>query len=274
MRDAPHTEDLTLAEQVLRGDRDAWERFVHGHTGVIVSVLRRYLFDAEEVRDAYVDTLTELRRGKLAEYEGRSSLTTWLAVVARGAATDHLRRKLGRREDPAGLADLDDRGREVYRLYYVEGLAYADVTLRLQQAGRLGPDESLAEILADIESRLSDRTLRRIAWDLHAASAGAATGRLAEYLQAARDEADARAHEQSPERALLADRAEKRLAAIRELIASLPEEERRILTLRFDEGWTAEQVAEALDLPDRRRVYTIQERALARLRRWLGIRRS
>jgi DNA-directed RNA polymerase specialized sigma24 family protein len=236
-----------------------------------VAVLRRYLFDEDELRTVYVDVLAKLRRGQLATYAGRSALTTWLTLVARGAAADHLRHRFGRREDPAGLEQLDDRAREVFRLYCVEGLDYEDVRLRLRESGRLGADESLAEILADIEARLTGRTLRRIAWDLHATSVGAASGRLLEYTQVMREERRRRGDEEQPDAALLAREAAATVARIRELMADLPEEERRILELRFDAGWTADRIAEELGLPGRRRVYTVADRALARLRRWLGL---
>ncbi|HOX24649.1 MAG TPA: sigma factor-like helix-turn-helix DNA-binding protein [Candidatus Krumholzibacteria bacterium] len=265
-----HAADLELAEAVLRGDVAAWHEFIETRSGVILAVLRRYLFDHDEVRTVYVDVLARLRRGQLATYEGRSKLTTWLTLVARGAAADHLRHRLGRRDEPPGLSALDERAREVYRLYYVEGIPYEDVRLRLRESGRLAPDESLAEILAGIEERLSDRTLRRIAWDLHAASVGAASGRLLEYAQAAQDDARRRHRETGPEAELLAAEAARTLARLRELVAELPGEERRVLELRFDHGWTADDIAVELGLDGRRRVYTIAERALNRLRRWLG----
>ena len=266
-----HTTDLKLTEDVLRGDLDAWHRFIEDKSGIILAVLRRYLFDEDEIRTVYVDILTKLRRGQLASFAGRSALTTWLTLVARGAAADHLRHRFGRREDPVGLDQLDERAREVYRLYCVEGLDYEDVRLRLRESGRLGPDESLAEILADIESRLTDRTLRRIAWDLHATSVGAASGRLLEFTDAMQRELQRQSRQMGPDADLLAQETARTVDRVRSLIADLPADERRILELRFDEGWTADRIAEELGLPSRRRVYTIADRAVARLRRWLGL---
>ena len=266
--DAPrdHLADLALARAVLAGDEPAWHRFVTGQSGILLAILRRYLRDTDEIRTVYVDVLAELRQGKLAEYAGRSSLATWLACIARGAAADHLRHTLGRREDPTGLADLEPWQREVFRLYYVEGRAYEDVRLRLRQNGQLSDGESLAEILADIESRLNQRTLRRLAWDLHAASVGAASGRLLEYLDDATRSADSLAP--SPDAALIAREARQQIARILALVDRLPAEERAVLQLRFDQGWTADQIAAELTIPGRRKVYTILDRALARLRRW------
>ncbi len=267
-RSADHAEDLALAAAILRGEVAAWHRFVEDRSGVILAVLRRYLFDEDEIRTVWVDVLTRLRRGGLAQYAGRSALTTWLTLVARGAAADHLRRRFGRREDPAGLERLSERQRRVYRLYCVEGLDYEDVRLRLRESGDLGPDESLAEILATLDDHLSCRTLRRIAWDLHAASTGAACGRLAEYTDHVQRTASG---PPDPQSELLARETAATLERIRALIARLPEQERRVLELRFDQGWTAEEVAAELDLPGRRRVYSIADRAVARLRRWLGL---
>ncbi len=264
-----HADDIALADAVMRGDVDAWRRFIETKSGAILAVLKRYLFDDDEIRTVYVDILARLRKHQLAQYEGRSALTTWLTLVARGAAADQLRHRLGRREDPVGLENLDERAREVFRLYHVEGLEYEDVRLRLRDSGRLAPGESLAEILTDIESNLTDRTLRRIAWDLHASSVGATSGRLMEYTQAMRDEYASRRMEMTPEAELIAREAASGAARLRELVEALPEEERRVLELRFDEGWTADEVAEELGLESRRRVYTVADRAVARLRRWL-----
>jgi RNA polymerase sigma factor (sigma-70 family) len=271
-RDDPpnHLADLTLARAVLAGDESAWHRFVTGHSGILLAILRRYLHDTDEIRTAYVDVLADLRQGKLAEYAGRSSLSTWLACIARGAAVDHLRHTLGRREEPAGLTDLDERQREVFRLYYVEGRAYEEVRLRLRQSGRLADGESVAEILADLESHLNHRTLRRLAWDLHAASVGAASGRLLEYLDDAAAAGNDAVLAQSPDADLIAGEARRHVARILALVEQLPPEERTVLRLRFDAGWTADQIAEKLAIPGRRRVYTILDRALARLRRWAG----
>lgn len=264
-----HTDDWRLAQSVIAGDEAAWRRFVTERTGVIFAVLRRYLFDEDDIRDVYVDVLASLRRGRLAEYAGRSSLATWLVCVARGAAVDHLRHTLGRRTDPAGLEDLDAVQREAYRLYYAQGLAFEDVRLRLRQSGLLAPDASLAEVLAAVEDRLSHRTLRRIAWDLHAASVGAVSGRLAEYLDDATAAMSEHEQQASPEAQLLAREARVTIDKVLALVDRLPDEEREVLRLRFDQGHTADRIAEDLGLPDRRRVYTIAERALARLRRWM-----
>ena len=245
---------------------DAWHRLVERHSAVIHSVLRRYLQDEEEVRDAYVDTLERLYKGQLARYEGRSSLSTWLVFVARSAALDRLRSRLGRRELPAGVKDLSEREREIFRRYYFEGQSFEAV----RHWAALPADE-LAEILGRIEATLSRRSLRRYAYDLHASSVGAASGRLLEFLDHLREEHAGRLSEREPDYALLEKEARATTRRVRALIERLPEAERRILTLRFDHGLSARQIAESMGLEGQRQAYTQVDRALRRLRKWLGV---
>ena len=49
----------------------------------------------------------------------------------------------------------------------------------------------------------------------------------------------------------------------------VPERERQILSLRFDRGWTAVQIAEEMSLESPRRAYTIIDRGLRMLRNLL-----
>ena len=66
--------EMNLTRAVLAGDETAWHAFVTTHSGILITILRRYLFDQDDVRSVYVDILVALRQGKLAEYAGRSSL--------------------------------------------------------------------------------------------------------------------------------------------------------------------------------------------------------
>jgi RNA polymerase sigma factor (sigma-70 family) len=54
------------------------------------------------------------------------------------------------------------------------------------------------------------------------------------------------------------------------IIASLPEDERRILSLRFERGWSARRIAEELGLSGPRGAYTLLDRIVRSLRRRIG----
>ncbi len=270
-----YARDRALVEAILSGSEKAWHRFVLTYSGLIQAVLRKYLFDTDRLRSVYVGVLEGLYHRKLASYEGRASLSTWLVLVARNAALDQLRHDLGRRELPAGLQDLDPKDQEIYRLYYIEGLSFGAV--RHWIAGPNLPPipaDQLAKALRRIDARLSSRVLRRIAYDLHAPSVGASSGRLLEFLEQHRIEQQRRSREQSPDHALLEREARELADEMRQCMSELDDNERLVLELRFDKGFTAAQIAETLGLSGTRRSYTLIEKAIRALRRRMGVARS
>ena len=184
--------DRALVDRILAGSESDWHHFIEKYSGLVYSVLRRYLFNDEEIRDIWVQVMERLIGGTLKGYAGRSSLSTWLVFVARSTVFDHLRSVRGRREDPAGLEERDDRCRLVFDRFYSNGCTYEEVRHELAESGALADGESLAEILVEIEEALSSRVLRRIVWDLRAASVGVATGRMLEFLEIAARESRTR----------------------------------------------------------------------------------
>jgi len=264
-----YPEDLALVRAVSSGSDEAWKQFVERYTGLLLSVFRRYLFDEDEARTAYVDILERLKRGTLATYAGRAALSTWLVLVARSTAQDFLRRKFGRREIPRGLESVSELDREIFRLFYIEGMSFEAVRHWATRGERLLSAEELADALRRIEERVDDRVLRRIAYDLGSTSVGAGSERLLEFIDAYRSEVEARHRAWDPEFALQ-EKETKRLAQqIRAAIDGLPVEDRHMLELRFDKGWSAKQIAEEMQLEGAQRAYTLIRRGLRRLRKVL-----
>ncbi|MFO7608853.1 MAG: sigma-70 family RNA polymerase sigma factor [Candidatus Krumholzibacteriia bacterium] len=269
--DPRYQDDRDLAARVLSGSVPAWHTFVERYSPLILSVLRRYVHDDDEVKNAWAEVLDRLYRGQLAQYAGRSRLSTWLVFVARSAAIDHVRSRRGRTRLPDGWDDLGERERFVYRELFVAHRTPDEVRHRLAARGELAAGESLAGIVAGLEERLGDRTLRRLAWDAHAAQVGAVSGRLLEYLEHAAAEAAERGEALDPERQLHLARTRRTLDRIHDLMQDLPEDERRALELRFQQGWTAERIGRELGIARRREVYTLLDRAVRNIRKMLGI---
>jgi len=234
------------------------------------SILRRYLFDEDDLRDVYVDVLQKLYNDKLQQYSGRSSLATWLVCVTRNQVRDFLRKSKGRYDQIAGLDLLSDQEREIFRLYYLEGRPFSDVLTQFSRQGGSDDPATLIVLLSRIESNLSNRTLRRLAYDFRADSVGAVSGRLLEYLDQLRTDLETRGQTDRPDYALLEQESRTTINQVRELVNRLPAEERRLLELRFDRGWTARRIAEEEELGSPRQVYTVIDRAVRRLRRWLA----
>ena len=263
-------EDLALIEMILGGSTAHWHAFVDRYAGLIYSVVRRQLFveDEDEVRTVFADILEVLYRGKLAEFRGNSELSTWLIVVSRGKALDHLRHLQGRRKTPQGYETLSAFEREVFKLHHVEGLGFDAVIISLRSAGLPGTAEMVAHAVLKIESTLDRHYLRRLEADAKAPALGVVSGRLLEYLnhmdiQRERSDENPVDHLEQEELQELAGR-------VRELLADLSAEERDVVRLRYEEGWTAQRIADEKGLSGQRRVYTILDGAIRKLRRKLG----
>jgi len=90
-----------LLENCLRGNKAAWDAFVDRYAGVIFAAVGRVLGRArdrtEEAEDVAQDVFVRLVRNDFAllrRYDAsRASITTWLTIVARSVAIDHLRRR-------------------------------------------------------------------------------------------------------------------------------------------------------------------------------------
>jgi RNA polymerase sigma factor (sigma-70 family) len=121
--------------------------------------------------------------------------------------------------------------------------------------------------LGEIDAQLTGRTYRRVRYDLAAESLGAASGRLLEYCDAVHFEAEHSQQEQNPLNRLIHKEAEIRSLKALRYVAELPADERRILSLRFEEGLSAQEIADRLGISSRRRVFTILDRIVRKLRR-------
>ena len=98
-------DDLYLAAACARGEEPAWEECLARHGAFIRDFARRFLREpaASDVADQVVADLWE--RGKMARYQGRSTLRTWLGSIVAHAALNAI--KAGRRSRPL---ETDDEG--------------------------------------------------------------------------------------------------------------------------------------------------------------------
>jgi DNA-directed RNA polymerase specialized sigma24 family protein len=262
-----HEEDHQLVQSILAGSTEAWHGFVERYAGLLHHVAHSFHFDEEEARDAFVEILEQLLHSRLASYEGRASLASWLVLVARSISTDILRRRFGRRIPPQGVRKLSRRQQEVFRLYYTDGLDFRATLERLVQLGyELGSEDLIADMQA-IEDGVSRRGLRRVAYDQHAPSVGCSSGRLLAYLQEQQAELWEREQAQNPELQLLLREAEAQTRLIMAELERLRPEERQAIALHFEQGLTAKQIAHRLGLAGQRSAYTLLDRALRQLRR-------
>jgi RNA polymerase sigma-70 factor len=169
-------DDLYLAAACAAGDDAAWREVEQKHFAFIRDFAARFLTgaDAEDLASAVIADLWQ--RGKIAQFQGRSTLRTWLgAVVTRAAlnvrASARLRLTtsatgLDRAEPPAPAAPVHDDD--------------ADALARFVRSaiGRLDPEEKLL-LLFHYEQGLS--------LDDMAPLVGASKATLSRRLTAIRD---------------------------------------------------------------------------------------
>jgi RNA polymerase sigma-70 factor (ECF subfamily) len=103
-RNARDNDDAALVRRCLAEEGDAWRELVDRHRPAMIDMARRVLSagHAVDLVDAVVVDLWQRR--KLAAYEGRSSLRTWLGAVVVNAALNE-RRALASRPESAARAD-------------------------------------------------------------------------------------------------------------------------------------------------------------------------
>jgi RNA polymerase sigma factor (sigma-70 family) len=260
-------QDLELARDVVAGSLPAWHAFIDDYANLINAVVSRVLKDRDEAATVFVDVLDRMYRGKLRQYRGDARLSTWLAVVARSAALDHLRGRHGRHGLPAAIRGLGDLDQAVFRLRFVEGLDRVELRAELRRRGHRLSAAALDAAIDRVDAGLGPRSRRRLDWELHARAVGAESGRFLECLEHQRREAERRRGRSSPEALLLEKEARETVAKIRAVIATIPAREREVLSLRFEQGLKARAIAERMDLTGARQAFTLIDRALRRVRR-------
>ncbi|HMO36167.1 MAG TPA: sigma-70 family RNA polymerase sigma factor [Gemmatales bacterium] len=155
-----------LIQRCLTHQPGAWNEFVDAYLGLIYRIihhtahLRGVTLQPEDVEDLASDVLLQLVANNysvLRQFQGRSTLATYLTVIVRRSCIHLLARKFGTtaifksmpvseqiRDDSAGdessdalehvhdlLTKLPRGVREVVRLHYLVGLSYEEISSQL-----------------------------------------------------------------------------------------------------------------------------------------------
>ena len=263
--------DLETARRIIAGDVREWHEFVDRYSGLIEATLTRRLpvESRDTIHDLYVDVLHDIYKRSLHKYDGRSRLSTWIVMHASARATDYLRAKHGRHRVPRAVAGMGPLEQAVYRYFFVEGLPLG-VTMPLVNWRR--DDHSLETVIEAIQRvayAVPPVALRRT--NDNARSRGESSESLREirFFIEARERYRRAARLQEPDVQFARREAERIVTRIESFKESLTDEERRVFELRYDDELPADEVARRLKIPGRRRVYTIADRVVRRLRRML-----
>jgi RNA polymerase sigma-70 factor, ECF subfamily len=152
---------LASAHPAHDGTAPAFDDVYAAHVGFVWRVLRTFGVSEAQIEDAVQDVFVVVHR-RLAEWQGRAAITTWLFAIARRVASGY-RRRTGRRTEvtedlteelvddhPAGdpfaemsraqaaatvlaiLEQLDDDKRMVFALVELEQLSVPEVARMLE----------------------------------------------------------------------------------------------------------------------------------------------
>jgi RNA polymerase sigma-70 factor, ECF subfamily len=98
--------DDALVAGLRRGDPDALAQAHRDYGAAVLGFLRRVLGDAASAEDVHQEVFLEVwRRGPSFDPD-RSSLATWILVIARSRAIDHMRKRVPEPRDPLAPGGL------------------------------------------------------------------------------------------------------------------------------------------------------------------------
>ena len=111
------SDDRHPADGLRRGDPDALAEIHRLYGGVVLGYLRGALRDAAAAEDVHQEVFLEVWRRGTSFDPDRGSLGTWIMLIARSRAIDHLRKRIPEPHDPSGTEGLAERhGGEDQRL--------------------------------------------------------------------------------------------------------------------------------------------------------------
>jgi RNA polymerase sigma factor for flagellar operon FliA len=215
---------------------------------ILAALARRRCFFADEAEDfASWARLRLLEDGEtiLAKFQGRSSLPTYLTAVVHNLFRDYRIAKWGKWRPSAAARRLGPVGMELERLMGRDGFGFAEaVGLLRRNRGVTATDAELEEMAGRLPGRAPRRFEGEEALERVGVEGGVEEGVL-------RGEAAAAAR-----------RVESALAGA---LAALASEDRLILKLRIQDGFSVADLARSLHL-DQKPLYRRIERLLAGLR--------
>lgn len=254
----------------MSGDIAAWHRFIETYTDNMQSIIGRYVNDEEIARDLYVSLLEKLKVEKLASFDGRSTLSTWLFIVTVNHCRDYFRSSKGIRHVLTALGGLDPIDRRYFQLAFIQGLPIHEVLAGLQT--EMGDHISYL-VLIECEERIIEmarkRKLGRLIEKLLSPSIRPNLP-LREITYAFSNQARMERRTQPyPDIMMESDLFREALGNLREALLQLPHKDQIILQLRFEHKASARRICEVLDLGNERMVYRRLEKLFAQLRAML-----
>lgn len=102
--------DASLVEGMAAGEPAAFEELHRRYSSILHALTLRMLRNTEDARDAVQETFVQAWRLAPRYRRNRASVSTWLGMMARSRALDHLRRRRTRAESATEPQDQLEEG--------------------------------------------------------------------------------------------------------------------------------------------------------------------
>jgi RNA polymerase sigma-70 factor (ECF subfamily) len=158
-------EEFSL-EKLRASDREEFSRLVEAYYTMIYNLAFRMLNDPQDAEDTLQETFLKAYRG-LKDFDGRSSVSTWLYRIATNEALMHLRRRKMDTVSIDASKDSDEGEQEPLQIVDwccmpEEELVSAEALAHLNEAvTRLSPNLRAVFVLRDIQG-LSTREVEEV----------------------------------------------------------------------------------------------------------------
>lgn len=259
--------DNFLEQLNSRDPDEAWSLFLAEYSTTILKVVRHIEHDSDTVPDCFqfvcerlsADSFRRLRKFRAG---GPAVFSTWLRAVVRNLCLDWRRKLFGRRRCFKSISGLSVLDQEVFRHLYERRSSLDEALESLRSTFPNLTHTQLVESTARIDKELTPRQRKLL--DAKHSRQKSPTG--APSCETGSASIDIQDPAPSPEeQAVFAQRA----TALRRALGQLPQRDRLLIRLRFEQELTLEQLAKLLNLGNAQRVERQIKAVLVQLRKEL-----
>ncbi|RPH97174.1 MAG: sigma-70 family RNA polymerase sigma factor [Lysobacterales bacterium] len=261
-----HFSDLRWLKQLASpAAGDAWKIFVQRYAGVLISVVRQYQRDEQAVNDLFLFVCERLsdkgfRRLRSWKPHKGARFDSWLRAVVANLCIDFLRAQSGRTRPPRAVAAMGELEQGVFSCRFGQHLSLADCLETLRPQFPDLNELSLAAVIADLNRSLDSRQHWRLKVRQH------------RFLSFEDPDTQLKVEQQTdlPQSAEDHAVAAERHVRLQAALAQLPESDRVLLRLRFEQDLPLREVARIAGLSDLHKARYQIDKALEQLARLLG----
>ena len=241
--------------ELLRGLRSAdagaaWVEFLDRYAGLIMSTASQFEYDQNRVNECFLFVCEKLnddgfRRLLSFDVEGRARFRTWLGTVVFNLCVDWHRQQYGRARLLPAISALPAFDQSVYRLAIEKGMSREACYQTLMADFPDLTRDLVVKSLSRIHSMLTPQQR----WQISVRN----RSRKRFANETSQDRIDTLPALGSGPEAELEDRQQQ--AILRDALSQLPEQQRLLIKLRFQQGLSLERIAELQCLGDSNRAW-------------------